>query len=305
MKKAFYILTIITLVLALLTSCANTATTSPPINITPKTYTVLETSLSSDSSAAGVKHKSEIDLEVLTLQEEAKKDSTAQVTINGTNFTGVYKDTIVRKYYNFDYEEYTAKSGSTTAIFKINPANNELVGFQTRDAEYLQKNANAKELSQEECTDIAWNYLKGHVSDIENYRIISVNFNESEAHKGLYWFRFYRYIGETQALDCAFIYVTVYGDVVRFSKHNLGGFEGTNILSKHSEESIDSAINAKLSEIYGALENNPDYTIQYAKSRMLVRLADGKYALEYTITAYITGGGKEWSDDTSLIIYLD
>ena len=77
------------------------------------------------------------------------------------------------------------------------------------------------------------------------------------------------------------------------------------VLSKHSEESIDSAINAKLSEIYGALESNPDYTVNYAKSRMLVRLADGKYALEYTITANITGGGKEWSDDTSLIIYLD
>ena len=211
----------------------------------------------------------------------------------------------MRKYYNFDYEEYTATSGSVTAKFQINPANNELVGFQTRDAEYRQKNANTKELSQEECTDIAWNYLKGHISDIENYRIISVDFNISDAHKGYYWFRFYRYIGETETLDCAFVHVTVYGDVVSFSKHNLGGFEGTNILSKHSEESIDSAINAKLSEIYGALENNPDYTIQYAKSRMLVRLADGKYALEYTITAYITGGGKEWSDDTSLIIYLD
>jgi len=306
MKKIISLFVIFALAACMLVSCANIATTPNPAQGTPKTYTVLETDMSSDSNI-GAKHSVEFKLNFSDIKDNSKKDITKEITFENMTFTGKYQYTSQSPYYNRSFDKYKGNYGSAQVEFSINTETKELLGYSLYDKEYLQKIGDKKELTKEECIDIARNYFKNYISDIENYKMTCSEYVKLDAYKGMYRINFYRYVDEVITLDSALINVTVYGDVIRFSRHNLGDMKDVDILGNHSMNNIEKAVEEKRNEIYGELAKNSAYDVDYYSSKRLIRLADGKYALEYTIEAHITNvnSGISSGDSTSLIVYLE
>ena len=108
-------------------------------------------------------------------------------------------------------------------------------------------------------------------------------------------------------MDSAYIYVTPYGDIKRFDFNSLGDMKDVTVLNELDFEAIEKAVNEKCEKIYGDIMNDANYSVKISKSKRLVRFADGKYALEYDITADIayTKSDRHTGDTCMLIVYLE
>jgi len=308
MKKKLSMLLIFVLATGIFTSCANISTTTKlddSLQPTEKTYTVLEAGGVSDSSL-GIKHNSEISLAINNIKDNAKNNNTKEIILNDVSFSGKYYKTVTSPYYNRVYDVYDGNTGSAKISFKINSENNKIFGYSTYDIEYKTKIEGKKELTKEECIDIAKDYLKKYVDDVENYTI-TYNYTKLDVYMGNHNIYFTRYIDGIPTMDSAYIYVTEYGDIVRFDFNSLGDMKNVDVLNSHNIEAIEKAIDEKCEKIYGDIMNDPDYSVNISKSKRLVRMADGKYALEYEISAYISyvDSDRHASDSCMLIIYLE
>jgi predicted small secreted protein len=286
MKNIFIKISALILVLFILTSCGNTNTgNTTDIPVKPFEYAVLETSLSSDSSAL-IKHKADINLGLSNKTDISKKDFIKEITLDSIKINGKYSNTSVSPYYNRTVDVYKKTNGSVQTEFKIIPETNRLVGYSVYDHEYATKSERKNEIIEEEAINIATDYLKNHISDTENYRV-TTRYSEIEIFKGWYAVYFTRYIGNIPTQDSAYIYVTAYGDIVRFDFNNLGDMKDLTVLSEHNLEDIDKAVDEKRDEIYADVIGNSEYKVSFSRGKKLIRLSDGKYALEYTINADI------------------
>ena len=307
MKNIFCKISALMLAMCTLTSCGDVNSTDNTMDFPAHTpeYTVLETDLSSDSSAL-IKHTADIKLVLDDKTDAGKKDSTKEVTVGNEKITGKYFKTSVSPYYNRTADIYKSTSGSVQAQFSVDPATNKLVGYSVYDTEYAAKVEGKNELTKEECIEIAENYLKQHVSDIENYRI-TCEYSPLEIYKGRYAVYFTRYINDIPTIDSAYIYVSVYGDIMRFDFGNLGDMKDTAALNPHNIADIDKNVEEKRNEVYGGLINSEEYEVSFSQSKKLVRLENGKYALQYTVNANISYTNKDmhFADTSSFIVYLE
>ena len=308
MKKKLSMLLIFVLATGIFTSCANISTTTKlddSLQPTEKTYTVLEAGASSDSSL-GINHSREILLDSKKVKDDAKKNLSKEVNIDNKTISGKYDETGISPYYNRNFDTYKSMSDGVRIEFFLNSETGKMVGYSTYDETYLEKNGTKKILSEEECIEIAENHLKNYVSDIENYKITSKRFSNSSVYNGRYMITFSRYINGIETLDGALITVTQYGDITSFDFNNLGDMKGATVLNNLDFEAIEKAVDEKCEKIYGDIMNDPNYSVNISKSKRLVRMADGKYALEYDIYADIAdvNSDRHTGDMCELTVYL-
>ena len=69
----------------------SSSTTLPTLIPPQKTYTVLETDMSSDSNI-GANHRAELKIKTAEIENISKKGSTGKIKINGVSFNGTYKN---------------------------------------------------------------------------------------------------------------------------------------------------------------------------------------------------------------------
>jgi hypothetical protein len=140
MKNIFCKISALMLTLCTLTSCGDVNSTANTMDFPAHTpeYTVLETDLSSDSSAL-IKHTADIKLVLDDKTDAGKKDSTKEVPVGNEKITGKYFKTSVSPYYNRTADIYKSTSGSVQAQFSVAPATNKLVGYSVYDTEYAAK----------------------------------------------------------------------------------------------------------------------------------------------------------------------
>lgn len=298
-----------------LTSCANNATTGTTSGTiatteapTPvkKEYTALVYDYS-DGAGSG---KKDIDL-----NHKTKKKSpapTAPVTINGVTYAGTYTSSWDSDFYNFDRDEYTYKNDNISVRYTINASTGNVEGFsinQKRDKSYYD---GKKIYSEDECFEMAKEYIKPYVPNIENYKLVSKNKTQDNVYK----FKFREYIDGVRIGNDAFVNVSIYGELDHFDYHteieDVEAFKESGYLETIDWDAVDEAIEARTNEMLSYSEQFDSIEVinteEHKTTKTLVKMADGSFALKCQVNVCMTY--KDFpeynvSDTVLMIIYLD
>ncbi|MBQ8403495.1 MAG: hypothetical protein IJX55_03595, partial [Clostridia bacterium] len=92
------------------------------------------------------------------------------IIMNGKTWTGKYAESINSSYYGSDIDSYICKqNGKVVYDFAINRETGRLEWFYATQYESIETPKNP--LTQEECYEVALNYLKENFEDIEEYEM--------------------------------------------------------------------------------------------------------------------------------------
>jgi hypothetical protein len=122
----------------------------------------------------------------------------------------------------------------------------------------------------------------------------------------MYEFEFRRVIGGINTSECAYIGVSIFGDVVSHLFTMLGKMKSAPVPSNEDFEIIEQNIDDKIKTIYANVSSKYDYTYSVVDT-VLVRLSNGKYALEYGIDVELTpvSFSEAVHERTQLLVFLD
>ncbi len=309
MKKIISITLSIIMSALVLTSCAsNTTTTTTTGQPTPikREYTALVYDYS-DGAGSG---KKDIDLNHKTKKKSPAPN--ASVTINGVTYAGTYTSSWDSDFYNFDRDEYTYKNDNVSVRYTINASTGNVEGFsinQKRDKSYYD---GKKIYSEDECLEIAKEYIKPYVPNIENYTLVSKNKTQDDVYK----FKFREYIDGVRVGNDVFINVNIYGELDHFDYHtdieDVEAFKKSGYLESINWDAVDAAIEKRAceafssSKIFGSFEvvNNDEYKT----TKTLVKMADGGFALKCQVYVYMTYREEPntgVTDNVLMLVYLD
>ena len=293
-----------------LTSCANNAITTAettaqqtPLN---KEYTALVYDYT-DGIPGGEK---DVDLSHKTRKKSpAPSDS---VTIDGVTYKGTYTSSWVYERYNFDRDEYTYKDDNVSVRYTINAATGKVEGLSIdykRDKSFYE---GKKIYSEEECLELAKEYIKQYVPNIEKYTLVSKTKTQAEIYK----FKFREYIDGVRVGNDAFVNVNVYGELDNFDYHfdieDVEAFKASGYLETIDWDAVDEAIEKRANEFlsYSEQYNSIEVinTEEHQTTKTLVKMADGSFALKCQVYVYMSNSENSdvWaSDNVLMIIYLD
>ena len=266
-------------------------------------YTVFEVGgFDSDSEAD---HNNEIDLKSQKyIKSNAVKQKTVEV--NGKEWDVKYSESIKGYLYNNDRDRYKNESGDKMIIVEINNKTGRVDRFDFLDQKYLDQKGTAKKLTEEACLDIAKTYLNKYVKSSE-YKMVESNYLEGSFCGELYSFKFVRVINGFNTSDSARIDVSSYGDVVSHYFTSLGEMKGAKAPTDDEMKIIEENVSKKLDSIYKNVLNK--YDVSYdTEDKVLIRMADGRYALEFYVAVTLQSKNDEarpFVEPTKLIVYLD
>ena len=282
MKRLFALLLIIILIF-----CA----CSSKNNIDYNSYEVYE--VYSDENQYLGEHLSEFDLKS-DLSKELKLIKNKTVSVNGVEYKVTYEDTLTGYWYNgkIDFYEGTTDRGNLISL-GINRDTGVIDRYDNYEKVHIDTSLYT-EKTEEECLQIAKDYLSTYVDDIDSYRLDKKS--SRQANKVPYYsFTFYRYIEEVKTYDLAIIEITYCGDVFSHYFDCLGALKGVNAPDEATLNALNEKVTEKLDEIYSSVKD--EYTVEYGdRDVTLIKLSDGKYAMEYYVDINVI---KE--DDTGFI----
>ena len=253
-------------------------------------------------------HRTEVEYDIGSYENKKLLGTQKTIEYNGKMYTGEYSKTIKTGAYNGEYDQYFLKPDNGVVIqFGINCKTGMLVRYGISDKNYSLKN-NAKELNRDECLVIAQDYLLKYIDDASEYKFSEETYRDHSVYKGTYEFTFNRYIGNIKTDDRATVCVTVYGTVFTHTFYNIGQMNDAVVPTEKDMSIIEKNIDEKMNKIY--YKSGDAYNFSYKTTdRVLRRMQDGKYALEYTIDVDITptdsSSHPKCTELVSLIVYLE
>jgi hypothetical protein len=316
-----------------LTSCANPGTSNTPSTSDTPAHTSSSTS-STTSAPTPVKREytallydfadgivgsgKDIDLSTKIVRKHFVPDR--KLTINGNTYAGVYDESEESKFYNYDRDEYTYydNNNGIKINYTINAATGDVESYGFYNYRDVSSDYEGRKIySQEECLEIATEYMKQYIHNIEKYTLTS-----GKAENGLsgygtqYTFKFKEYIGDLPIGNSINVSVTRYGDVRFFNYHitieDTEKFKESGFLEAQDWDAIDEAIAKRACEAFPTLKDYDKYfsSCEYDADRTtktLVRMKDGRYALQ--CQAYVKLIYKETGnfrrESVLLLVYLN
>ena len=265
------------------------------------TYTVLE--VGGYDNFSGANH-----MEDITLDNEnySKVPVIPQKTvkINGNDWKVEYCGSQKGYLYKNDLDNYTRDEDGVFVDIGINKDTGTVDSYMWVDQEYVESQTGA-ELTEEECLDIAKTYLGDYVKTDE-YEVVNVRYLEIPEYKAIYDFEVVRVIDGIKTSDTAYIGVSVFGDVISHLFVSLGELADAEAPTEDEMEIIQNNVNAKLDAIYENVSSKYDISFEI-EDTVLVRLSDGKYAMEYYVRADLVAKDTQAkiAEATKLLVYLD
>ena len=265
------------------------------------TYTVLE--VGGYDNFSGADHMDEISLDnenhskILVLPQRTVK-------INGNTWKAKYCGSQKGYLYKNNLDNYfTNPEDGVVVTFGINNDTGVVDSYLWTDVKYAESQEGA-ELTEEECLDIAKTYLGNYVKTDE-YEVVNVRYLEIPEYKAIYDFEFARVIDGIKTSDTAYVGVSVFGDVISHLFVSLGELADAKAPTEDEMEIIQNNVNAKLDAIYENVSSKYDISFEI-EDTILVRLSDGKYAMEYYVrTDLVTKDTQtKITEATKLLVYL-
>lgn len=265
------------------------------------TYSVLE--VGGYDNFSGANHMEEITLDnenyskVLVIPQKTVK-------INGNTWKVEYCGSQKGYLYKNDLNNYTRDEDGVYVDLGINKDTGTVDSYMWVDQEYVESQTGA-ELTEEVCLDIAKTYLGDYV-ETDGYEVVNVRYLEIPEYKAIYDFEFARVIDGIKTSDTAYIGVSVFGDVISHLFVSLGELADAKVPTKEDLEIIQDHVDAKLATIYENVSSKYDISFEI-EDTILVRLSDGKYAMEYYVrTDLVTKDTQtKIAEATKLLVYLD
>ena len=129
---------------------------------------------------------------------------------------------------------------------------------------------------------------------------------EIPEYKAIYDFEFARVIDGIKTSDTAYIGVSVFGDVISHLFVSLGELADAEAPTEKEMEIIQDHVDAKLAAIYENVSSKYDISFEI-EDTVLVRLSDGKYAMEYYVRTDLVAKDTQAkvAEATKLLVYLD
>lgn len=265
------------------------------------TYTVLE--VGGYDNFSGANHMEDITLDnenyskVLVIPQKTVK-------INGNDWKVEYCGSQKGYLYKNDLDNYTRDEDGVFVDIGINKDTGTVDSYMWVDQKYVESQTGA-ELTEEECLDIAKTYLGDYVKTDE-YEVVNVRYLEIPEYKAIYDFEVVRVIDGIKTSDTAYIGVSVFGDVISHLFVSLGELADAEAPTEDEMEIIQNNVNAKLDAIYENVSSKYDISFEI-EDTVLVRLSDGKYAMEYYVRADLVAKDTQAkiTESTKLLVYLD
>lgn len=265
------------------------------------TYTVLE--VGGYDNFSGANHMEDITLDnenyskVLVIPQKTVK-------INGNDWKVEYCGSQKGYLYKNDLDNYTRDEDGVYVDIGINKDTGTVDSYMWVDQKYVESQTGA-ELTEEECLDIAKTYLGDYVKTDE-YEVVNVRYLEIPEYKAIYDFEFARVIDGIKTSDTAYIGVSVFGDVISHLFVSLGELADAEAPTEDEMKIIQNNVNAKLDAIYENVSSKYDISFEI-EDTILVRLSDGKYAMEYYVRADLVAKDTQAkiTESTKLLVYLD
>ena len=265
------------------------------------TYTVLE--VGGYDNFSGANHMEDITLDnenyskVLVIPQKTVK-------INGNDWKVEYCGSQKGYLYKNDLDNYTRDEDGVFVDIGINQDTGTVDSYMWVDQKYVESQTGA-ELTEEECLDIAQTYLGDYVKTDE-YEVVNVRYLEIPEYKAIYDFEFARVIDGIKTSDTAYIGVSVFGDVISHLFVSLGELADAEAPTEKEMEIIQDHVDAKLAAIYENVSSKYDISFEI-EDTVLVRLSDGKYAMEYYVRTDLVAKDTQAkvAEATKLLVYLN
>ena len=265
------------------------------------TYTVLE--VGGYDNISGANHMEDITLDnenyskVLVIPQKTVK-------INGNDWKVEYCGSQRGYLYKNDLDNYTRDEDGVFVDIGINKDTGTVDSYMWVDQKYVESQTGA-ELTEEECLDIAKTYLGDYVKTDE-YEVVNVRYLEIPEYKAIYDFEFARVIDGIKTSDTAYIGVSVFGDVISHLFVSLGELADAEAPTEKEMEIIQDHVDAKLAAIYENVSSKYDISFEI-EDTVLVRLSDGKYAMEYYVRTDLVAKDTQAkvAEATKLLVYLN
>lgn len=256
-----------------------------------------------NDNISGAVHSNDIDLENKEYQKLLKPDKT--VTINGIDVQGKYTTSQKGYLFNSDVDYYESSEGGVNIQFGINNKTGRIDSYSYVSSEYAENKGDATRLTNDQCLNVATDYLNQY-TDSDKYSLVSTNFLEIPEYEAVYDFEFVRIIDGMETSDKAYIGVSVFGDVISHIFNNFGEMKDASCPSSEDLKIIESNIDTKVKEIYDTVADNYSYSYDISE-KVLVKLSDGKYAMEYYITVVLSHTNQSAADikeSVKLLVYI-
>lgn len=324
MKRIVSIIVVILIASLALTSCAATTmleTTNTTGQQTPikKDYSALIYGFSDGVPSA----KKDIDLSADPVEKNPPNITT--VAIGDKTYIGKYEGSSNSKYYDDETNTYTCSTQNGSIVnnitYKVNAKTQDVVFYMlSRRNDKVSDYEGLKTYTKEECFELAKEFMKQYVTNIDNYTVISEYEKTDSIYGTWYHYRFVECIGDLQIGNIAIIDINMYGEVLYFTRQthieDVEAFEDSGYIETIDWDAVDEAIGKKALEAFTARTNGQTQYTHYRvyssdKSKnikTLVRMADGRYAL--SIDAYVLVSTDEYPDryesfEALMLIYLD
>lgn len=266
-------------------------------------YRILEVAgydnLSGAAHAADIELNNETYTRVLVNQQK-------KVEILGESYQCQYTNSQKGYLYKNDLDYYESKENGISVKFGIN-RDTGVISFYT----WLSKNyTDGKEgpvLDREQCLAIATEHLNRY-TNAADYTLSDARtrYLEIPEYEAIYDFAFVRMIDGIETCDKAYMGVTVYGDIISHRFYTLGEMKGVSAPSAEELTQIESGIDEKVQEIYESVSDRYVYSYEILE-RTLVKLSDGKRALEYRLSVHLgppDASAYGFAEGVKLLVYL-
>ena len=254
---------------------------------------------------SGAAHQEEIILD----NKEYEKDfvlTSKTVIFNGKNFETEYRNTVKGYLYQNTYDYYENKDDGLLVKFGINIDTGSIDRYSWVNVNYIKEKNDMPQLSRDECFEVAKMYFD-KFADSSEYELIEERYQKIPEYQSVYDFTFARVINGLVTSEKAYIGVTIFGDVISHSFVCLGELKNAPILTEKDFQVINNNIDTKIKEIYNNVAEQYQYSYE-TKEIVLVKLENGKYALEYYIDVKlepVDSSKVEFVETTKLLIYVE
>ena len=204
---------------------------------------------------------------------------------NGEIYDLGYKQTTRYLYHNDDIDTYSFNSDVTEISVDINVSTGKIEDFFVHDEIYelSKEDGNAVELSNDDCFEIAKNYISQYADGLHEYKLIKQS--EYDDHSSIfegkgYYFQFAYFINNVITPDIIEIAVTSFGDVVCYSSFDPGHMKDAVLPSTNDMEQLEAKLFDFIKSVYDG------YVYEYQdnlEKTQFVRLYNGQYAIVYEV----------------------
>ena len=311
MKKLLIALLILSLSLSLF-SCNSvkepqpTGTSEKHTENAPKEQIITVLEADGEHSFSEVTHKSEIELKSSSYIDDSKTDSQKTFTFLNNDYTLSYSETRTDYLYGESMIVYSYSSGGKFVEIGADPETDRIIMFIGSSINYYETVDKNQLKTESECLDIAKDYLKEFTNESDAYVLLYETHSGKTESAAIHSFTFSRKINDLETYDSVLISLTAYGDLLGIRFRSFESMKDATVITSDQLKKVDAAINEKIENIYK--DQKSTYNISHKYDNILyLRLADGKYVLEYDVSVTLTQKDSEniCYDRARLIVYID